>query len=578
MGVKLARVEIKNYRSIFEAPGHTTMKLDLSSGMNAFVGPNNVGKSNIIKALALALEEGGEGEFVLARDTPAQLQWARPTITLEFVVDAPSSPERTLLKRLEEYEQDALQGEKKKTLASKNRVRLRVQFTRSGRDDFFLTAAGSRRGSPELNEKALEQFRKVVRFILVRSGEDIQTFLTGRFRDILHNVLRESLATEVKTADEKRHDYQRDVSTSVFGSVAELVQREIGQLIPEIEEVTFEPRVLPIEETLATASISIRDTADTDLTGKGSGVRGTLLIAMLRYIAQHSKRSVVFAVEEPEAFLHPAAQSEIRDDLERLAERSDVTLLVTTHSPFVISRASAAQLFRVCKDSLGCTFVSETAAGDADARSITASLFSDSSIPDLLERVALTKTPGRAFVVVEGYTDKRYLEVAARLHGLDAIADAIEVVEAGGAKTAAVQAVLLRAANPGLPVLALLDYEPLTKSYIEMLRKTFDFPPEAAFTYREFLGRDDNRDVEAEALLPDALLASFVEKAGEDVVVSEKKKVAGAWAYGFNQLGKGQLAEYVDSSASIDDMSRFADLWRELDRRVTMVEAKPAPA
>ncbi len=62
---------------------------------------------------------------------------------------------------------------------------------------------------------------------------------------------------------------------------------------------------------------------------------------MLRYLAEASKRSLVLAVEEPESFLHPTAQQTIRGDLEALDEHDDVTLMITTHSPFVVSSGAA---------------------------------------------------------------------------------------------------------------------------------------------------------------------------------------------------------------------------------------------
>ena len=116
------------------------------------------------------------------------------------------------------------------------------------------------------------------------------------------------------------------------------------------------------------------------------GVRGSLLLAMLRYIAEHSRRSVIFAVEEPEAFLHPSAQEEVRDDLERLAERADVTLLTTTHSPFVVSRSPAAQIIGVEKATQGQTRIVECCAGDRDASKANGTLFRDAALPNYLER------------------------------------------------------------------------------------------------------------------------------------------------------------------------------------------------
>jgi putative ATP-dependent endonuclease of the OLD family len=577
MGVKLTKVEIKNYRSIFEAPGASTCCLQLAEGMNAVVGPNNCGKSNILKALALALEEGEEGTFVRERDEPTQLLWARPTITLDFVVERAAGPERTLLQRLEEYEQSALQGEAKATLASKSRFRLRVQYSNAGRDEFFMTAAGGRRGTQELNTRATEQFRKVVRFVLVRSGESVEDFLAGRFNDLLHTVIQENLRSQVAAAEVKRERYRNDVSTSVFGPVAQLVAREIGQMIPEIQEVQFEPRVLGIEETLSSAGITLADSAKTGLAEKGTGVRGSLLLAMLRYIAEHSRRSVIFAVEEPEAFLHPGAQEEVRDDLERLADRDDVTLIVTTHSPFVISRDPHARLISVAKEPDGRTRILGTTPGDADARDALGGLFKDDVMPDYLERAAAVPEHVRAVVVVEGYTDAHYLRLAAERCGAkSAPAKGIEVVPADGAKSAAVQAVLFREARR-CPVLVLLDYEEGTKGYLTMLKETFGFRGDEVFTYREWgPAPKSEAAVEAEGLFPPAFLERFVRKFGEDSVVAEKTKVKSGWRYGFNQSGKGRFIDFVSDRATRKDLQQFAAVWQSIDGRVSKAEERAA--
>ena len=576
MGIKLTKVEIRNYRSIFDEDGSSLFWFALTDGTNALIGPNNCGKSNIFKAIALALEEGEEGVFVRERDEPAQLQWARPTITLDFAIHKPTGPEETLIEKLEAYERSALQGEAKATIASRRRLRLRVKYTKSGRDEFFMTAAGSRRGTPELNDKALEQFRRAVRFVLVRSGESVETFLAGRFKDLLHTVLRENLSAQVKAAEVRRERYRQDVAQSLFGPVSQLVQREIAQMIPEITSVDIEPRVLEIEETLESAGISLLDSAKTGLDEKGAGVRGSLLLAMLRYIAENSRRSVILAVEEPEAFLHPGAQEEVRDDLERLAARDDVTLVVTTHSPFVVSRAPAAQLLSLSKTSTGRTEIIERCAGNSDARRALGTLFRDSAMPDYLERAAQKPLGTRAFLVVEGYTDARYLEIAAERLKLKSNSGAIQVLPAEGAKSAAMQAVLLREAH-GLPVIVLLDFEPLTKEYIDMLRNTFGFRAEAVFTYREW-GSDPkaNDPVEAEALFPEQLVKRFLKKCGEDAVLSEKVKTKNGWRYGFNQAGKGRFPDFVERHATKSDLGQFGEVWSAVEERVDKLEAQAA--
>jgi putative ATP-dependent endonuclease of the OLD family len=53
--VKLAQVEVRNYRSLF-MDGNRAFTVELADGINALIGPNNCGKSNVLRAVALALD------------------------------------------------------------------------------------------------------------------------------------------------------------------------------------------------------------------------------------------------------------------------------------------------------------------------------------------------------------------------------------------------------------------------------------------------------------------------------------------------------------------------------------------
>ena len=97
--MKLTHIRIKDFRSF--SGEHD---FDVSSGVNYFVGPNNCGKSNLIRALELALDP--DAIFGAERDRPAHDQGGKPPITritLTFGVGE-SGPEATLLRRAHEYE------------------------------------------------------------------------------------------------------------------------------------------------------------------------------------------------------------------------------------------------------------------------------------------------------------------------------------------------------------------------------------------------------------------------------------------------------------------------------------------
>jgi putative ATP-dependent endonuclease of the OLD family len=138
LGLKLTRIEIKSYRSV-----PREIRLDLGTGANVFVGPNNVGKSNLMRALGLVFGEGADA-FDLERDAPATALWARPTITLDFAVGAPVRGfEKTLLRYAKKAEEAVLAERPSSNAtpyASAGRIRLRVKYTKTeGRSEYVVT-------------------------------------------------------------------------------------------------------------------------------------------------------------------------------------------------------------------------------------------------------------------------------------------------------------------------------------------------------------------------------------------------------------------------------------------------------
>jgi predicted ATP-dependent endonuclease of OLD family len=318
VGIKVASVEIKSYRSVPDR-----LRLSLAAGPNTLVGPNNVGKSNVVRALGLAFGEGAEA-FDLERDVPASKSWGRPNVTLDLAIVPPiRSVERTLLRYAEEVEQNVFADQEgdagHATYASHRRLRFRVKYSRTGRSEYLVTrGAGDRRATPELNDRAIRQLRTCLRFVLIKSGEDVAAFLRGRFSEVLANVLEENFWEKLSEARDTREEYIQDLESTLFGPLGDQVRREMCELVPELQNVELRPQVPSIEDTIGNADVRLTDIAETDLEGKGTGLRGGLLVAMLKYLSEESRRSLVLAVEEPESFLHPTAQETIREDLEHV--------------------------------------------------------------------------------------------------------------------------------------------------------------------------------------------------------------------------------------------------------------------
>ena len=586
--MKLMQLEIRNYRSLFyDYDKDASFVMNLGDGMNVIAGPNNTGKSNIFRALAFALDP--DFHFNRAADMPAPWSWSKPTVTLTFQVATRGAPsrERTLLRHLEAYEKKA-HPSGRRTYAGEGLVKLRVTIegaanSAGSRRQAFVVSGGGARSLPDDDptaQKAMDQFHKCFHFVMIRSGESLSTLLEGKFRDILQNVLRDELREAYAGAGQSRAKYEDDLREGLLEPLRARICEELKDLFPEIENVVLQPDVRGLEETLTQLSIDVKDVALTDLADKGTGVRGGLIIAMLRHLAHVGRRSLLFAVEEPESFLHPAAQERLREDLEALAERSDVSLLVTTHSPYIVSRRPEARVFAVDKDDKGRTIMVDTAAGDAPQAGVLGGLFRDRLIVEVLDRSSRLPETTRMIVVVEGSTDRLYAEMALAAGGRRDLLSDVAFIEAGfgqtsdhagGASLAVMQSLVSRAMT-SVPVVVLLDNDDDGIKAEAMLlhigSKTGEWKiNKTVFNYRcMFNGSNKTFPYEAEDLWPDHLFESFVAvDEGERLKTkTQRPKPESGWHFDLIPKAKGAFVEHLDRRVVASDCERWVSLYERM--------------
>lgn len=574
--MKLTHVRIKDFRSF---SGST--EFDLSDGPNYLVGPNNCGKSNFVRALELALDP--DIPYVPGRDRPVRdgRLGAPPKtrITLTFAVGK-SGPEQTLLRRAREYEvavrDDARPGEAR-TFADAGEIRMVTSFTASGVRQTTFQAKGmgakSLRADSDEHQRLVEQFDKVLRFAVVHSGEDLESLLAGKFREILRLVIDDHLKNEIDKANTAREAYISTLQSELLAPLREQIQDQVGGTFPEITLADLVPNVPTLDETLSSVDVRLGDAMTTQLAQKGTGVRGAVLVSMLRYLAEQSRRSLVLAVEEPEAFLHPAAQESIRHELDELARFFEVTLLVTTHSPYVISRRSDARIIELSKDRDGTTRRARTAVGTEQRAQLLSSLYRDSGVAEAVEQTQ--KIPGNAEVVVitEGYTDGLFLEFVCDAIGRPELLDGMWFVSAGGASKVPVQA-LTAASSTGKPVIALLDHDAHGRAAQDLLKKLNWSPKTSILSLRNWPDACTNHDIEIEDLLPVDAVDAVVTSLGEDVSFDGMQRCGAHRRHlSLTQAWKEEAIKQLRDHLPADDPGGMVWLAEELGRRATKMIA-----
>lgn len=571
--MKLSRVQVRNFRTLFDPTGQNRNAVDLllSDGMNTLVGPNNCGKSNLVMAIALALDASLEFDYQAI--VPAHLRGGKPRVTMTFSVEDRPGPQQTLLQRAHEYERSVHAG--RGTYAEDGELRVAVSFLPGNRRQisFLVKGAGARTkatDSPEY-QSLHTQFQKVVRFVMVRSGESLDSLLQGRFREILHMVIRDHLKNELDAAKVSRETYISALQAELLGPLRTRISDEVGSIFPEIRDAQLVPDIPMIDQTLSDIAVLLEDSARTDLHGKGTGVRGTVVAAMLGYLADQSRRSMIFAVEEPEAFLHPAAQEHLRDRMEELASRSDVTLLVTTHSPFIVSRKENSRIIELSKGAPGNTAIVDNTAGNEPSAERLGGLFRDPGIAGAIERALSTPAEARAVVVVEGYTDKAYLELAAQKSGRPDLIKDLHIVPAGGAKQMVLQAVLTASVSDR-SVVVVHDDDPHGRAARDTLKSIHEKWSKRLVSVTQVAGMCKKHDVEAEDLWPPKLLEEVVSELGGDRVIDTTVKCGNSKHYGLDQVAKSQILGLLDSKAKATDCDQFLDLLRRIRELVDRQE------
>ena len=580
--MKLTHIRIKDFRSF--SGEHD---FDVSSGVNYFVGPNNCGKSNLIRALELALDP--DAIFRAARDRPAREdQRGKPPttrITLTFGVGK-SGPEVTLLRRAHEYEMAVREarrapiGDGVQTYADDHEVRLVTTFTGGGRKTGFQAkgqGASSLAGDSDLHQKLEDQFRSALRFAVIHSGEDLYSLLRGKFREILQLVISDHLSDEMTKAEAARADYLAALQAELLEPLRSLVLERVGGMFPEITVAKLVPDVPPVAETLSSVDVQLGDLATTELKDKGTGVRGAVLVSMLQYLAEQSRRSLVLAVEEPEAFLHPAGQEAIRGHLEDLAMRADVSLLVTTHSPYVISRSAEALLTELRKSPDGATSKAASAPGNESRADLLGSLYRDAGLARVLERSLEIPAGTKAVVITEGYTDGLFLRQCCEAAGRKDLLDGLHFIPADRAANVVPQAILAEAATE-LPVIALLDYDESGKAAVEKLKSFSWEPAKRILSLRSWPGACPHHDIEIEDLLPATPVTTLIEKLGNHVALDGTEKCAGTWHYRVSKAWKEEAIASLPSHLAKDDPGGMVWLAEEIWRRAQKIASTKASA
>ncbi len=452
--MKIVRVKVENYRNVKEckfAP----------SDLCALIGPNNGGKSNILRALNLVLGESwpsvrpiDDGDFYgHEEDRDIRISvWFDEQREVRGDVGTPAvfSGIQFTCTRYKRKSGKHARGDLRSEFLciDDNGESVKILRTASPGAKPYATPA-----------KVTGEIRDALPCLMIDIDRNAPYHLSGSQYSILGRLLRD-VAREFK-ADKKRYadfmqkfgEARRVLRTPAFEKLEEKVVEHLAAHtgLPDVEVQLDELDPLNIYKNF---SILFKD-PDTpepvDSARMGSGIQSAVVISLLQAYREIRKDNAVLLFEEPELYLHPHGRRHLFRLLCDLV-KNGTQVIYTTHSQDFVDLWRVQDVRLVSKTLTDGTTVNATV-GDLPG-------------PDDRKRLKFTRqfsAPrnemffAKSVVIVEGQTDQAAIEMCAEMmpDGLDLDRLDCSVIEAGG--KGGIPLIVKVARSLGLPFLAVYD-------------------------------------------------------------------------------------------------------------------------
>ena len=333
--MKLVNFSVTNFRSITAA--HRVPISDTT----VLIGRNNEGKSNILKAVSIAMnslyehayeERRGqairrayyrrsEGSYSWERDFPINLRKGksskRSIFRLEFL--------------LEEEEIQEFRDEIKSNL--NGTLPLEIRIGEDNRTSINVSKRG--RGSATLNSKS----GRIADFIAKRIFFNYIPAVRTDKEAI--SVISDMVSRELKVLEgdenyRKALEVISDLQEPILKDLAKRIKEPLSEFLPNINGVSIEfsekDRRFSHRRDF---EVIVDDGTPTSIELKGDGVKSLATLGLLKNRFVKSAASII-AIEEPESHLHPAAIHQLNEIISSLSDENQV--IVTTHNPLFVDR------------------------------------------------------------------------------------------------------------------------------------------------------------------------------------------------------------------------------------------------
>ena len=371
--MKIYDISIRNFRGISNLEN---LKV---GGVNSFVGKNDSGKSNILKALNAffnnkftpndvfkGIPENEKTEIHIRFETNETINSlavdAEGKISLKKVFSFSGAGK--LVKEMFYICNDINSADYsncwgiKETNINAYLTSLAVEHSRSGRGVTniskieLINENTQDLGRIEKEYPADEYLKNLKKnydffelpvYSLFDAEQDLNIGSTA-FQSQFKPIATQSLDNNSELTSQIEENVQGDLETE-FSVITELMKKNV----PNLERI--QPAVVCNWGNLVKFDLSLKfvtDTYEIPISNKGTGFKRLLMVAYFEYLAQKAtKKYQIFGIEEPETFLHPELQNDLLESIISLSDNSQ--FFITTHSPIFAGATRESNIIVVKK-------------------------------------------------------------------------------------------------------------------------------------------------------------------------------------------------------------------------------------
>lgn len=331
--MKVVSIKIWNFRSIDYA------EIQLSN-YTVILGPNNIGKTNLLKAINIAISTVSGMEvsrlrrknyynrnnfdnvdYNWSRDIPIQKQ-DNPDVTSNFVI----------VFEMSESELELFNNTFRSNFGN-NRLTMSLKIGRNRITEYKIKRQG--KGSGKFVQMSAELQEFISKHIRPNYTQGIRT---DEFSYSIIDSLFNNIFIELREKNEEYRKYIQMISSIEENELKKLKEKitpVIKKFIPEMKKLDISTNVRKTKNDIYN-DIFIEDSFYTPLQEKGDGFKSIFAMALAEYISENVSTNVVYCIEEPESHLHSDAIHRIKDTLLEMSKTSQI--IISTHSPIFIDR------------------------------------------------------------------------------------------------------------------------------------------------------------------------------------------------------------------------------------------------